>query len=115
MTCALNEDSNQSVHPHSLIRDFRVHLLNVVFRFIVFLTFATLIFRGTDILKCFRESLGIRDNEIRLYFIFQGRIIGKVDNADVELQGNILVIKSQYKAIRPGAPRPVKREILYSD
>ena len=43
-----------------------IHLLNVVVRFIVFLTSATLIFRGTDISKCFRESLGIRDNESRL-------------------------------------------------
>ena len=46
---------------------FLVHLLNVVVRFIVFLTSATLICRGTDISKCFRESLGIRDNESRLY------------------------------------------------
>ena len=44
-----------------------IHLLNVVVRFIVFLTSATLIFRGTDISKCFRKSLGIRDNESRLY------------------------------------------------
>ena len=43
------------------------HLLNVVVQFIVFLTFSTLICRGTDISKCFRESLGIRDYEIRLY------------------------------------------------
>ena len=47
----------------------RIHLLNEVVRFIVFLTSATLIFRGTDILKCFRESLGIRDNESRLYLM----------------------------------------------
>ena len=46
-----------------------IHLLNVVVRSIVFLTSATLIFRGTDISKCFRGSLGIRDNESRLYFI----------------------------------------------
>ena len=44
-----------------------IHLLNVVVRFIVFLTSATLIFRDTDISKCFRESLGTRDNESRLY------------------------------------------------
>ena len=30
-----------------------IHLLNVVVRFIVFLTSATLVFRGTDISKCF--------------------------------------------------------------
>ena len=44
-----------------------IHLLNVVVQFIVFLTSATLIFRGKDISKCFRESLGIRDNENQLY------------------------------------------------
>ena len=44
-----------------------IHLLNVVVRFIVFLTSATLICRGTDISKYFRESVGIRDNESRLY------------------------------------------------
>ena len=44
-----------------------IHLLNLVVRFIVFLTSANLIFRGKDISKCFRESLGIRDNESRLY------------------------------------------------
>ena len=50
-----------------------IHLLNVVVRFIVFLASATLIFRGTDISKCFRESIGIQDNESRLYvFGFAG-------------------------------------------
>ena len=44
-----------------------IHLLNVVAQFIVFLTLSTLICRGTDISKCFSESLGIRDNESRLY------------------------------------------------
>ena len=43
-----------------------IHLLNVVVQFIVFLTRSTLICRGTDISKCFSESLGIRDNENRL-------------------------------------------------
>ena len=45
-----------------------IHLLNVVVQFIVFLTFSTLICWGTDISKCFSESLGIWDNESRLYF-----------------------------------------------
>ena len=45
-----------------------IHLLNMVVRFIFFFTSATLIFRGTDISKFFRESLGIRDNESRLYY-----------------------------------------------
>ena len=44
-----------------------IHLLNVVVQFIVFLTLSTLVCRGTDISKCFSESLGIRDNESRLY------------------------------------------------
>ena len=44
-----------------------IHLLNVVVQFIVFLTLSTLICRGTDISKCFSESLAIRDNESRLY------------------------------------------------
>ena len=46
-----------------------IHLLNVVVQFIVFLTLSTLICRSTDISKCFSESLGIRDNESRLYLI----------------------------------------------
>ena len=44
-----------------------IHLLNVVVQFIILLTLSTLICRGTDISKCFSESLGIRDNESRLY------------------------------------------------
>ena len=47
-----------------------IYLLNVAVRLIVFLTSATLICRGTDISKCFRVSLGIRDNENRLYCHF---------------------------------------------
>ena len=43
-----------------------IHLLNVVVQFIILLTLSTLICRGTDISKCFSESLGIRDNENRL-------------------------------------------------
>ena len=38
-------------------------------QFIVFLTLSTLICRGTDISKCFNVSLGIRDNESRLYTV----------------------------------------------
>ena len=45
-----------------------IHFLNVVVQFIVFLTSATLIFQGTDISKCFKEALEIRDNESRLHF-----------------------------------------------
>ena len=39
----------------------------MVVQFIVFLTLSTLICRSTDISNCFSESLGIRDNESRLY------------------------------------------------
>ena len=42
-------------------------LLNVVVQFIVLLTLSTLICLGTDISKCCSVSLGIRDNESRLY------------------------------------------------
>ena len=44
-----------------------IYLLNAVVRFIVFLNSANLICRGTDISKHSRESLGLRDNESRLY------------------------------------------------
>ena len=43
-----------------------IYLLNVVVEFIVFLNLSTLICQGTDILKGFSDSLGIRDNESRL-------------------------------------------------
>ena len=76
--------SNFSSFPHYFIYIFltsgvklHIHLLNVVVPFIVFLTLSTLICRGADISKCFSESLGIRDNVSRLYFVslqFQGRI-----------------------------------------
>ena len=46
-----------------------IHLLNVVVRFIVVLSSAELIRRGTDISKCSRKFLGICDNENRLYFM----------------------------------------------
>ena len=66
--------SNFSSFQHYFIHIFltsgvklHIHLLNVVVQFIVFLTLSTLICRSTDISKCFSESLGIRDNESRLY------------------------------------------------
>ena len=46
-------------------------LLNKVVRFIGILTSATLIFRDADTSKCFRESLGILDNESRLYIFWE--------------------------------------------
>ena len=54
---------------HIYISNFRSQITYpfVVVQFIVFLTLSTLICRGTDISKCFSESLGIRDNESRLY------------------------------------------------
>ena len=70
--------SNFSPFPHYFIYIFltsgvklHIHLLNVVVLFIVFLTPSTLICRGTDISKYFSESLGIRDNESRLYVYFE--------------------------------------------
>ena len=36
----------------------------------IILTLSTLICRGMDISKCFSESLGIRDNESRLYYCY---------------------------------------------
>ena len=44
-----------------------IHLLNVVVRSTVFLNSATQICRDTDISKCLKETLGIQDNESRLY------------------------------------------------
>ena len=65
-----------SSFPHYFIYIFltsgvklHIHLLNVVVQFIVFLTLSTLICRSTDSSKCFSESLGIRDNESRLYIL----------------------------------------------
>ena len=70
--------SNFSSFPHYFIYTFltsgvklHIHLLNVAVQFIVFLTLSTLICRGSDISKCFSESLGIRDNGSRLYFLFR--------------------------------------------
>ena len=54
-----------------------IHLLNVVVQFIVFLTLSTLIYRDTDMSKCFSESLGIRDNESRLYILKSGPCCSK--------------------------------------
>ena len=66
--------SNFSSFPHYFIHIFltsgvklHIHLLNVVVQFIILLTLSALICRGTDISKCFSESLGIRDNKSRLY------------------------------------------------
>ena len=61
------------------------HLLNVVVRFIVFLNSANLICRGTDISKCFRESIGIRDNEGQLYVNIQ-RFYKRTANVLVRLR-----------------------------
>ena len=58
-----------------------IHLLTVAVRFIVFLNSASLICRGMDsegmdISKCFRESLGLRDNEVDSSYIELGQILG---------------------------------------
>ena len=72
-----------------------IHLLNVVVQFIAFLTLLTLICRGTDISKCFSESLGIRDNESRLYvflhnYIFQTWML-KIKQEMLTANGKILM------------------------
>ena len=66
--------SNFCSFPHYFVYIFltsgiklHIHLLNVVVQFIVLLTLSTLICRGTDISKCFSESLGIPDNESTVY------------------------------------------------
>ena len=56
--------SNISLTPRVQLH---INLLNVLNRIIIFLNSANLICRSTDISKYFRESLGIRDNESRLY------------------------------------------------
>ena len=52
------------------ISNFRSHLsysfVKCGFRFIVFVNSANPVCRGTDISKCFRESVGLRDYESRL-------------------------------------------------
>ena len=69
------EIAPKDMFPHYFIYIFltsgvkiHIHLLNVVVQFIILLTLSTLICRGVDISKCLSESLGIRDNESRLYF-----------------------------------------------
>ena len=42
-------------------------LLKAVVQLIVFLSSTKMICQSTDISKCFIESLGVRDNESRLY------------------------------------------------
>ena len=58
-----------------------IHLLNVVVKFIVFLTLSTLIRRGTDISKCFSETLWIRDNKSRLYY--KDAVLQKLKNKTI--------------------------------
>ena len=74
--------SNFSSFPHYFVYIFltsgvklHIRLLNVVVQFIVFLTLSTLICRSTDISKCSSESLGIRDNESRLYIVQSQKIL----------------------------------------
>ena len=87
--------SNFSSFPHYFMyRIFltsgvklHIHLLNVVVQFIVFLALSTLICRGTDISKCFSESLGIRDNESRMYMgrAKQNCVFGHAQNAQIKI------------------------------
>ena len=55
----------------------------MVVQSIVFLNSATLIYRGMDISKCLKETLGIRNNECRLYFnIFQQSEIEQIEKSE---------------------------------
>ena len=60
-------------------------LLKVVVRLIVSLSSANLICRSTDISKCFIESLGVRDNESRLYI---GNFTTKNENFQIKNSGS---------------------------
>ena len=64
-----NFSSFHNIFNISLASAVKLHInfLNVVVRFIFFLNSANLICRGSDISKYFRESLGLRDDESRLY------------------------------------------------
>ena len=57
----------------SLTSDIKLHIHfgNVVVRFMFFLNSANLICRGMDILKYFKESLGLRDYKSRLYLYYK--------------------------------------------
>ena len=55
----------------------------MVVQFIVFFTLSTLICRGTDISKYFSESIGIRDNESRLYIVRSSRQTTKVYKMEI--------------------------------
>ena len=52
-------------------------LLKVVVRLIVFLSFANLICRSTDISKCLIGSLGFQDNGSRLYFSYSSSLFAR--------------------------------------
>ena len=60
----------------------------MVVQFIVFLTLSTLICRGTDISKCFSESLVIRDNESRLYL---GIMLGEIFYHEMYVHLRVLI------------------------
>ena len=80
----------------------------MVNRISFFLNSANLIYRGTDISKYFRESLGIRDNESLLYlFPFKVGIFSEVDSAHVHARGRKQCCKLNYFLRRVSiTPRP---------
>ena len=90
-----------------------IHLLNVVVRFIVFVTLSTLIYRGMDISKYFSESLGIRDNENRLYVKDNelGFISLSISIKSYQDDGRIILKGSvQLSAVQPLAECPVQQD-----
>ena len=85
-----NISHTSRVHLH-------IYLLNVVNRISFFLNSANLIYRGMDISKYFRESLGIRDNKSRLHlFPFKVGIFSEVDSAHVHARGRKQCCKLNY-------------------
>ena len=81
-----------------------IHLLNVVVRLIVFLTSANLIFRGTDISKCFSESLGIRDNESRLLYFrsfYFDQITRKITKFFTMVAAQLFYVESLFQCACP--------------
>ena len=69
---------------------------------------ANVICRGTDISKYFRESLGIRDNESRLYFFQKGSCVQKCKHDAQKVGGgcqpvtrfNVPGLQSEVEVIR---------------
>ena len=81
----------------------------MVVRSTVFLNSATLICRGTDISKCLKEALGIRDNESRLYLYYMQKCLrtcAKCAHSDLPEHARRLIRALLYQMIVSGQWRP---------